>query len=175
MNIVTKRKIQRYTLYAVMLLLASIFQNTLHIFPEILSVRPVLLISVSVCIAMFEGEAIGALAGFLAGAVWDTVTVAADGYNAFYLMTACAVCGMVLRVFMRNNLITFFMMNSLVTSIYFIFYVLFFISARGVAHGGIMLLRYYLPMAVYSILLTPIWYYIIKAVNRRFSSDYVNV
>lgn len=119
MTVQTKTKVKRYVAYGLILLLAHILQNSLPIFPEILAVRPVLLISVAVCISMFEGELVGAIAGLLAGALWDTVTATADGYNAFYLMVACAVCGVLLRVFMRNNIITYIMMNTGITIFYF--------------------------------------------------------
>ncbi len=172
MTVQTKTKVKRYVAYAVILLLAHILQNSLPIFPEILAVRPVLLISAAVCMSMFEGELVGAIAGLVAGALWDTVTATADGYNAFYLMVACAVCGVMLRIFMRNNIVTYIMMNTGVTMIYFLSYVLFFITARGIDGGTEMLLRYYLPMSIYSLLLTPLWYVIIRAVNRKFSSNY---
>ena len=136
------------------------------------SVKPVLLIPVAVCIAMFEGELVGAVAGVLAGVLWDTVTVTADGYNALYLMIACAVCGVLLRVFMRNNIITYFIMNSTIMFIYFVSYVLFFITARGIDGGGAIFFRYYLPMGVYSFILTPLWYYLIRTIYRKFSFDY---
>lgn len=172
MTVQTKTKVKRYVAYAVILLLAHILQNSLPIFPEILAVRPVLLISAAVCMSMFEGELVGAIAGLVAGALWDTVTATADGYNAFYLMVACAVCGVMLRIFMRNNIVTYIMMNTGVTMVYFLTYVLFFITARGIDGGTEMLLRYYLPMSIYSLLLTPLWYVIIRAVNRKFSSNY---
>lgn len=172
MTVQTKTKVKRYIVYVLILLLAHILQNTLTVFPEILSVRPVLLISAAICIAMFEGELVGAVAGLIAGSLWDTVTTTADGYNAFYLMAACAVCGVLLRIFMRNNIITYIMMNTGITMVYFLSYVLFFITARGIDGGAEMLLRYYLPMGVYSLLLTPIWYVIIRSVNRKFSYNY---
>ncbi len=172
MTVQTKTKVKRYVVYSVILLLAHILQNSLPIFPEILAVRPVLLISVAVCISMFEGELVGAVAGLVAGALWDTVTATADGYNAFYLMVACAVCGVLLRVFMRNNIITYIMMNTGITIFYFSSYVLFFITAQGIDGGAEMLLRYYLPMSVYSLILTPLWYILIRAVNRKFSYNY---
>jgi rod shape-determining protein MreD len=172
MNVQTKIKTKRYLMYALILFLAHIFQNIVPVFPEPASVKPVLLIPVAVCIAMFEGELVGAVAGVLAGVLWDTVTVTADGYNALYLMIACAVCGVLLRVFMRNNIITYFIMNSTIMFIYFVSYVLFFITARGIDGGGAIFFRYYLPMGVYSFILTPLWYYLIRTIYRKFSFDY---
>ncbi len=173
MTLQTKTKAKRYLVYGVIILMAHILQNTaLTIFPEILSVRPILLISVAVCISMFEGEVVGAIAGFFAGALWDTVTVTADGYNALFLMAMCAGCGVLLRIFMRNNIITYIMMNTAITFIYVLSYTLFFVAARGIDGASEMFLKYYLPMAIYSLILTPIWYIMIRAVSRKFSYNY---
>lgn len=172
MTVQTKTKAKRYLCYFLIILLAHLFQNTICIFPEIVSVRPILLISVAVCISMFEGELVGAVAGLLAGSLWDTVTVTADGYNAFYLMGACAVCGVLLRILMRNNIITFAIMNSGITLFYLITYVLFFISARGIDGAGEMFFRYYIPMAIYTLIFTPLWYILIRSIYRKFSYDY---
>ena len=172
MTVQTKVKTKRYLVYALIILLAHVLQNIIPIFPEMFSVRPLLLVSVAVCISMFEGEIIGALAGILSGMLWDTVTVTADGYNALYLMLACAICGVLLRVFMRNNIVTYMIMNSAITLIYLISYVLFFVSARGIDDAGRIFFRYYLIMGIYSVLLTPVWYVFIRSVYRKFSYDY---
>ncbi len=172
MNVQTKTKTKRYLVYALIIFLAHILQNIVSIFPEPASIKPILLIPVAVCIAMFEGELVGAAAGIFAGVLWDTVTVTADGYVALYLMVACAICGVLLRIFMRNNIITYFIMNSAIMGIYLITYVLFFISARGIDGAGQIFFRFYLPMGIYSFILSPLWYYLIRTVYRKFSFDY---
>lgn len=168
----TKIKVKRYTIFTLIILCAHLLQNSLMIFPEIFGIRPILLISVAVCIAMFEGEFIGAVFGLVAGALWDTVTVTADGYNALYLAVACAVCGFLLRVFMRNNIITYIMINAAVIGFYCITYVLFFIAARGIDGAGEIFVRYYFPMVIYSLLLAPLWYFIIRGVSKKFANIY---
>ena len=172
MTVQTKIKTKRYLVYALIIFLAHILQNTVSVFPQIASVKPLLLISVAVCISMFEGEIVGAVAGLLAGILWDTVTVTADGYNALYLMLACAICGVLLRIFMRNNIVTYLIMNSGITAVYLVTYVLFFISARDIDDAGHIFIRYYLLMGVYSLAFTPLWYIIIRTIYRKFSFDY---
>lgn len=168
-----KIKVKRYCIYILILLSAHIFQNSIRIFPSIFGLRPVLLISAAMCVAMFEGELVGAAAGLIAGGLWDTVTAASDGYNAMFLMLSCAVCGTLVRIFLQNNIITYSIMNAASTVFYFLAYSLFFVTARGIDGAGALLLRYYLPMALYSLLLTPFWYWLIKAVNKKLSSDYM--
>lgn len=173
MNTVSKTKFKKYAVYILLLLAAHLLQNSLRVFPSVFGVKPALLISAAVCFAMFEGELMGAVFGLFAGALWDTVTAAADGYNALFLMVACAFCGVVLRVFLRNSILTYLLMNALVTVVYFITYVIFFITSQGIAGGMGLFLRYYLPMAVYSIVLTPFWYLIVRSVNRKFPIAYI--
>lgn len=173
MNSVNKTKLKKYAVYILLLLSAHLFQNSLPIFPAVFGVRPVFLISAAICMAMYEGEIVGAAIGLFAGALWDTVTVAADGYNALFLMAACAFCGVFLRVFLRNNIVTYLWINSLITFFYFATYVIFFITSRGIDGGLMIFFRYYLPMAVYSVMFTPFWYLIIKKVNRRFPIAYI--
>lgn len=173
MNSVNKIKLKKYAVYVLLLLLSHLFQNSLQIFPAFFGVRPVLLISVTVCIAMYEGEIAGAAIGLFAGALWDTVTVTADGYNALYLMGSCAICGMVLRIFLRNNILTYIWINTIITVLYFATYVIFFITSRGISGGLLLFFKFYLPMAVYSVLLTPFWYLIIRHINRKFPIAYI--
>lgn len=173
MSVQTKIKTKRYIVYALIILMAHILQNTFCVFPVIASVRPILLISVAVAISVFEGEVVGTFAGLVAGMLWDTVTVTADGYNALFLMVACAICGVMLRIFMRNNIVTYTMMNTTITVIYIFTYLLFFVTSRGIDGEGYLLLRYYLPMVIYSLVLTPLWYVIIRTVYRKFSFNYV--
>lgn len=173
MTIQNKTKLKRYVAYVLILLLAHLFQNSIRIFPEILNVRPILIMSLSLCIAMFEGEFIGAIFGLFAGAIWDTVTVAADGYNAAFLMMMCAVCGVVLRIFLRNNLVTFAIINSVSTVFYFLTYVLFFYVAKGMDGAGVLLLRCYLPMTLYTLMLTPFVYAVIREINKRYPQNYM--
>lgn len=173
MNSVNKIKIKKYAVYVLLLLAAHLFQNSLQIFPSLFGVRPVLLISAAVCIAMYEGEIAGAAAGFFAGALWDTVTVAADGYNALFLAVSCALCGVVLRIFLRNNILTYVFVNSIITVLYFATYVIFFITSRGIDGGLQLFARYYMPMAVYSLILMPFWYLTVRRINRKFPIAYI--
>lgn len=173
MNSVNKIKIKKYAVYALLLLFLHLIQNSLRIFPAIFGIRPVLLISAAICIAMYEGEIAGAAAGLFAGALWDTVTVSADGYNALFLTVACALCGAVMRIFLRNNILTYIWINSIVTVIYFATYVIFFITSQGIDGGLMLFFRFYLPMAVYSVILTPFWYLIIRKINMKFPIAYI--
>ncbi len=173
MNTRTKTGLKKFIVYFALILFAHILQNVLLIFPEIGEVRPVLLISAVIGISMFEGEIIGSIAGIFAGALWDTVTVFADGYNALMLMVICAISGLVLRIFLQKNLLTFIIMNVFVTVIYFMLYALFFVTSRGIDNAMWLFVRYYFPMAAYSVILSPIAYAIVNYTNQKIPFKYI--
>ncbi len=173
MNPKSKTRLKKFTVYFFLILAAHIFQNVITFFPKLGGVRPVLLISAVIGVAMFEGEIVGAVAGIFAGALWDTVTVFADGYNALILMAICAVSGVILRIFLQNNMLTFVLVNTVVTVFYFITYALFFVTSRGIDNAGWLFIRYYLPMALYSVALTPLCYLVINFVNRKIPVKYI--
>lgn len=116
---------------------------------------------------MFEREIAGAVLGMLAGILWDSVSPMGDGYNALLLMLAGAAAGLLIDYLMRNNLMTALLLSGFACLIYSVFYVVFFLLANGVDSTGYLLIRYYIPAAVYSFLFTPLWYIIVRAVMRR--------
>ena len=151
----TKILFVRRTVFVLLILAVHILQNTRGLFPEIFGVKANLLIPLVICIGMFEREIAGAVLGMLAG------------YNALLLMLAGAAAGLLIDYLMRNNLMTALLLSGFACLIYSVFYVVFFLLANGVDSTGYLLIRYYIPAAVYSFLFTPLWYIIVRAVMRR--------
>ena len=157
----TKILFVRRTVFVLLILAVHILQNTRGLFPEIFGVKANLLIPLVICIGMFEREIAGAVLGMLAGILWDSVSPMGDGYNAL------AAAGLLIDYLMRNNLMTALLLSGFACLIYSVFYVVFFLLANGVDSTGYLLIRYYIPAAVYSFLFTPLWYIIVRAVMRR--------
>ena len=173
MNIRSKTGLKKFIVYFALILFAHILQNVVLVFPSIGGVRPVLLISAVIGIAMFEGEIIGAVAGIFAGALWDTVTVFADGYNALMLMVICAFSGLILRIFLQKNLLTFVMVNGIASLVYFLLYALFFVTSRGIDNSIWLFVRFYFPMAFYSLAVSPIAYAAVNLTNQKIPFRYI--
>lgn len=167
----TKTLILRRFLFALIILLAHILQNSRGVFPSIFGIHANLLLPLTVCIGMFEREVAGAFLGLFAGVLWDTVSGLGDGYNALFLMLASALCGLLITLVMRNNLMTALLLSAGTCLVYAILYVVFFVLAEGVDSSGYLLLRYYLPNALYSFIFTPIWYLLVRSVMRKTKLD----
>lgn len=163
----TKLLVIRRSLFFIFILIGHVLQNTSGFFPEIFGVRAYFLISLTVVLGLFERELPGALYGIFAGALWDSVSGLGDGFNALYLMLIGALCGILINTVMRNNLRTACLLSAAAHLLYALLYLVFFLLAEGVDSVGFLFLRYLLPSALYSLLFTPVFYYIVRAVMQK--------
>lgn len=96
----------KWTAYGLLLLGAALLQMAPRAFPEIYGARPLLLLPVAVSIAMFEGPVGGAAAGIAAGLLWDLYAGRLFGFNALILLAICCAAGLLVRLLIRNNLLS---------------------------------------------------------------------
>ncbi len=148
----------RRTLYALIIIAASVLQNTAGFFPEIFSARAFLLIPVVICTAMFERDAAGAAAGLAGGALWD-ITSQTDGYFAVLLFIAGCACGILINHYMRNNILTAVVLNSAFLMIFSITHCLITLGGTGLCVSSFF--GFYLPSSIYTLaLMIPIYAFI---------------
>lgn len=155
---------------ALILLPVSVIQNTDGFFPQFFGVRALLLIPFVVCISMFERDICGMLLGLFAGALWDTVA-SGGSFNALYLTAIGFLCGTLINTIMRNNVVTAFILSTIATVIYNIGYWLFNYILGGLDNAAYMLLRYYLPSILYTVVLVPLIFIIVRSVEKKFAEE----
>ena len=165
-----KKKILRRLCLALMLLLLSVLQNTDGFFPQIFGVRALLLIPCVVCAAMYERDICGMLLGLFAGALWDVFASGAS-FNALYLTAVGFICGSLINTIMRNNIFTSAILSALFSAIYVLGYWLFNFIIPGLDSAGYMLCRYYLPSFLYTVALSPVFFLMVRAIEKKFSEE----
>ena len=170
MTIETHRKklILRRICLALILLLLSVLQNTDGFFPQIFGVRALLLIPCVVCIAMYERDIFGMVLGLFAGALWDIFSSGAS-FNALFLTAVGFICGTLINTIMRNNVVTATILSALSAIIYNTCYWAFTYLFGGLDSAGFMFLRYYLPSIVYTAALTPLFFFTIRFIYKKFT------
>lgn len=164
-----KRLIIRRVIFAVLLILCAVIQNTPSLLPEPFGAHQLGVTVMVVCIAMFERETAGMLLGLLAGAVLD-VTGGTQGINAILLTVFGLVCGMLVNNMIRNNIVTALIFSALALTVHTFVYWIVFVAAAGVS-GGRLLLTFCLPSIIYSLIFTPLWFLITKGIHRRLPSE----
>lgn len=163
----TKILIVRRLSFVILILFVNILQNTRGYFPEIFGARAFLLIPLVVCIGMFEREITGAVLGLFAGALWDVFSGLGDGYNTLFLMVIGAMCGLLINLLMRNHLLTALILCTGASVAYVLSYALFFIVAQGLDNAWFLIFRYYLPSCIYTLIFTPLFYIIVRAIMKK--------
>ncbi len=157
----------RRAMLTIFIIVTAMLQNTAHLFPTIFGIRAFLLIPVVVCIAMFEKDVTAALFGAFAGMMWDMTSAVGDGFNTVFLMLVGSICGILINFLMRNNMVTALLLTSCSLILYSLSYWLIFIVAKGVEGGGIMLLTFFLPCCLYTLVFMPLIYIIIRAFMKK--------
>ncbi|MGI6404766.1 MAG: hypothetical protein ACOX0K_11300 [Oscillospiraceae bacterium] len=159
--------ILKYTLYTLLLLLLYILQTTPRLF-EIAGAKPMLVIPAALSIAMVEGEFVGGIYGALAGLLCDLGASVLFGFHGLLLALFCIGVGLLVIYLMHCNIRG----------------ALLFVTATMLVRGGIEYLFSYrmwgyenvwkvfafhiLPMSLYTILVTPLLFWLIRWIYRLF-------
>lgn len=162
----TKLYIRRAVL-ALLILVFAALQNTAGLVPSVFGVRAMLLLPLVVCIGMHERDIEGLFFGLFAGLLWDGVATGAAHYNALMLATIGFVCGALIEHLMRNNLVTALLMTAAAVFLYNTGYWLIHFVLRGYDHAFSVYLTFYLPSMVYTAMLMPLFYYLVRFVKNK--------
>lgn len=159
-----KPKYIRWAIYALLISVAVLLQNSSGGLLEIFSARVFLVLPVCISIAMFEREVPAAIFGAGAGILWD-ISVATDGFNSIVIMIICAICSLLISHLMRNNMITALVLGAGAVTAYELVYIIIKIAFAGNPFRQIF--SFYLPSLLLTVIFIPLCYSVIKEVNSR--------
>lgn len=165
-----KRLIKRRIIYGILLVFVAVFQNTPKTFFEPFGLRQFGVVVMVVCIAMTEGRFHGMILGVIAGLALD-VTGGTQGINAILLILIGYVCGMLVHTLIRNNLITAMLFSTVSLFAYVTVYWLKTVVIAGARPVGPVYLNFYLLSLIYTMILMPIWFYIIRFIYKCLPND----
>ena len=111
----TSKAVIKWGIYAVLLLILYCIQTA----PSLLTIhhtKPVLLIPLAVCIALFEGEIGSAVFGLITGFLWDFASGKVFGFYGMVLLVCCLLTALLsmylVRVNVANALLTCLLYTS---------------------------------------------------------------
>ncbi len=164
-----KPLIIRRTVFALLIALAALLQNTVSAAVGSFSVRVLLVIPLVVAISMFEREIASALFGALGGVLLD-IASAKDGFNTLVLVIICAVCSLLISHLMRNNLVTGTVLCAAALAVYTLLYITVFNLFEGVFPLRAFFM-FYLPTAASSLVSFFVIYYIVRALYKKLKEE----
>ncbi len=156
METTKKKKTIKYAVYGAVVLIAALLQNTGGLFFEIGRARCFFLIPVCIILGINEDVRIASLLGFFGGLLWDVVSVQHMGFNCIFLMFVCYCAAAFVAHVFRNTFLTGFIASAAAILFYCLLYWLLFVLVSQPDGAGYALGRFYIPCAVYTIVLAPL-------------------
>ena len=154
----------RIALYAVLFVLTAVFQNT---FLSGLPVGLLPLAPLTVAVCTFEGEFSGLFFGILGGALYDIASPVPDGvYALVFGALGCAV-GLFMHHMFRNTLLSALLMTLIFTTAAVTVGFLFTVAVKDPAGAAAVVRRQAIPGIFFTVLLTPVFYYPIRALDQK--------
>lgn len=159
----------RRACYAVGLLCVAMLQNTAGLLPSFFGFRALIIIPALVSVAMFEKEMAGMFFGLFAGLLWDMSSASGGHFQAIMMTAIGFVCGCLITYLMRNNIITGIIFSSSALVIHSLLCWLKDYIFNGNFDGAYKLITFYIPSCIYTMLFFPIFYFLVRFVQRRFN------
>lgn len=155
-----------WLLYGGAALVLMLMQSAPRLFPVICNARPTPLLLFAVCVAFFEGPQTGAVIGVIVGLLWDLYSFRLFGLNAMLLLILCVTVGLLVQWLLRANFLSGMLLcvggvlaHTLLE--WLLCYALFLNE-----ESGAVLARVYLPNALYTIVLSPLMYWLVLLMAR---------
>lgn len=170
MNSARKLLVAKHIVYTLLLLLLYVVQTT----PRLLTlggVKPLLVVPVAVAIAMYEGEFVGGVYGAVAGILCDTAGGSLFGFNGFFICLFCIAAGLLVIYLLRNNLLGCLLFVGVALLVRGSIEFLFAYGMWGYDNVWKIYACYTLPTVVYSLAVTPLCYWLVRGIHRRFAPE----
>ena len=156
----------RKVVMAILILVTAFLQCSVFQIFQVASIKPNLLLIVTVSFALMRGRRGGLLTGFFCGLVLDLFFPGQIGLHAFLYMWIGYLCGYSFRIFYDDDIKTPVLLVAVSDLVYgFALYLLTFLM-RGRIHFFYYLGRIIIPETLYTIVMTILFYRLLFSLNR---------
>lgn len=167
MELSYRRRVVKTTVYAILIALAALIQNTSGLTAEIGGARCFLLIPVCIIIGVGEDERLAALLGLFGGLLWDLSSPVHMGFNAIFICIMCFISSSLVTYIVRDTFITSIIFSDVSIALYSILYWLFFIVIKDIRGAELSLFTFYIPSAIYTAAAAPIIRLSLKPLKKK--------
>lgn len=167
MELTKKERTIKYCLYAALVLLAALFQNVLSPHLAVGNARCFVLLPVAVMLGLNEDEKTAALLGLLGGVVLDLISAQTRCFNAIFLMVACYAASVLVTFIFRDTFHYSMIAAGLTVVLYCLCYWLLFVLIKSSEGAGVALVRFYLPSAIYTLVVSPVICLLLRPLQNK--------
>lgn len=159
--------IMKYVLYSLLLLILYMVQSDPHML-YIEEIKPLLVLPYAICIAMMDGELAGGLFGLAAGILSDTSSTILFGFQSLIYMAACVAVGLVVIYFMQPSLTNSLIFVSAILAARLLLEYFFYYVMWGYENISMILLQKMFPTLLYTVVITPLLYWLVKKLHWHY-------
>ena len=153
----------------VLIVLTVFAQCSLFQYFAVASIRPNLLLILTVSFALMRGQKSGMLTGFFSGLCMDIFFPGTIGFQALIYMWIGYICGCFYRYFYDDDIKTPLLLVSAADLAYGFYQYVFTFLLRGRIHFLFYLRRIMIPEMLYTIVMTLLTYGLLYRLNRLLS------
>lgn len=162
-----KTKYLRIGFYIFLLFVLYILVITPNIIPRFFGTAPLVLLPFSIAVAMIEGEFVGGIMGGISGLLVDITSSRVQGFSALIFLLLCVAAGLLVEYLIRQNYISFIILCFFSLSTYILLEYLFFHLITNNKFGLYMLINKGLPLLFYTLIVSPLLYYIVLRISGK--------
>lgn len=164
-----KLKFLRYVAYAIEVAVLYVLSGTPGFLPEILGVKPLLLLPVAITIAVFESEVTAMIFGLICGCLCDIGFGTNIGFYTIALTILCFAFGYAARNYFVTNFVNAMVIGAVTVTVLLFIHFLIFNAGNDMPNLCGHFVRHYLIKILYTLLFLPPLYWF----NRLFRSSMV--
>jgi len=133
--------------------------------------QPIMIIPLAIAVSMRERELSASVFGAVCGLIIDIACGKLFGFSGVWLLPGCLAAALLVSHLIKVNLINFIWVNAIVctfmaTTDYFFRYFLW-----GADNSSYILTRFTIPSHLSAVILSPVVYFIIKHIDRKYSPE----
>lgn len=159
-----RRLFVKWALYSALLLFLYVFMRS----GTMDKWQPVLIIPLAAAVSMGENELPSCVFAMFCGFMIDIACNNIFGFSAVWLMSVCLASSLLVRNLIRINLFNFCAVSLTAILLQFSMDYLFNVAIWGKPGGDIIFTALILPSAVSTFLLSPVVYYLVRFINKKF-------
>lgn len=169
MNIDLKRKKEkrntffRWLIYYLIMLIEYIFMTTVNLSSPL----PLLLLSTSICISVFEDPFDSAMTGCVAGLLLDAAEGTLVGMNGIILMWCCLMSSLLFYFILRKHILNVLAISAAAVIVQTGFRYLFYYAIWEYDRTGKIFVKEFVPVIILTIVTTVFIFPIIRLLSRR--------
>ncbi len=161
------KRVIRYILFALEILILYLVQVTPYLLPEVFGGKAILLLPAALSMAVFENEIPAMVLALVCGLLTDCAFSGPIGFYTIVLMIACYFISLLYQNYVRKTLLTVMLVSLTVIPLTLTLQFLFYYVFAGYSDGGYVFVHHYLSRIIYTVALVPVCYGVNRLIAKK--------